>query len=157
MAISLNDHERRIVELENKQSKIFKRVTLFSGEVYPDHIVQLNQSMLNFDIIRFIFRGTDGISSVIPNQFTLDVYTDEIQDTNIRSVSVTGDLSSCAIIHFNDRDSYTSCQAVSGGSPYGEAWYLNKVVGILTIYYIVRYNIYKLVQFLSHLNTKIWR
>ena len=28
------------------------------------------------------------------------------------------------------------------------------VPAILTIYYIVRYNIYKLVQFLSHLNTK---
>lgn len=31
------------------------------------------------------------------------------------------------------------------------------IPAILTIYYIVRYNIYKLVLFLSHLNTKIWR
>lgn len=154
MSISLNNHESRITALENKQNKLFKRVVLFSGECRPNNIAQLSQSMLNFDIIRFILCGTDGSGSLIPNMFVTNVFVDEMQDKSINSISVTGDLSSAALIYLNDRDGYKSCQPYVGGSPYGDYWYLKQVVGILTIYYIVRYNIYKLVLFISHLNIK---
>ena len=151
MAISLNDHENRIKVLENKLTspkcdiklchsgfKTSVDITIPSISQYPNAYVSLicdNGSTSTVSGARYSEKtmNVSVLKSMLNYYFGItdpagngdEVEFGCISDTVIRARRSSG----------NDR-------------PYKLYW-VN-----LTIYYIVRYNIYKLVQFLSHLNTK---
>ena len=152
MAISLNNHEYRIKTLEGKIGAEFSDTGWINGTMY--YLNNYNQlqracryrclnSVLYFEIRGYV--PTSSTSTVIANLPNWK-YGEKI-------IATTG--------HGNNAGSAegNAVKIDSSGNirnlmAFNQAPIYYGLMSALTIYYIVRYNIYKLVRFLSHPNTK---
>lgn len=149
MAISLNDHESRIKSLESRHRAelLFYSGSESSGPGYGETFTLAdklkNYSLIIIEILtsdgyfHSIFYGPQFISSTGNHRYNCTPNWDNYDLIVDLYPSIDG-----LSIRINDT-------GVSTSRFKGIHW----IYG-LTIYYIVRYNIYKLVKFLSHLNTK---
>lgn len=159
MAISLINHESRIKVLENRADQNFSD----TGWINCNPTNLLTQSEYGRQIFRY--RVLNGVAYLqIGCKFTTSEYNAHLGTLpNWKYGEAIFDIQG-----FGDRGAVGEGRSVRVDSS-GKMYYNVKMMSQwacviesvtsypLTIYYIVRYNIYKLVRFLSHLNTKIWR
>ena len=160
MAISLKNHEDRIVALENKQAaggdsiyKVLSSVTV-NKSLGGSWAVLAGVPAGKVEFVACVGRvnGQDSRNAKLFHVQQLKNHNDTNRFGSVGQVWNSGGW-------YNTQYAYR----INGSNLEGRTYATNKFDGVyvynvmflgLTIYYIVRYNIYRLVRFLSHLNTK---
>ena len=139
MAISLKNHDDRIKALESKGGGMIKSFSTGNpGYVIFDNGFSIQFGNTNLVRSNITCKFAKTFNSILSGSWFVNCKNGQAQwECTIKTINLSN---SQFVINNSDH--------AFSGRVY---WH---VLGTLTIYYIVRYNIYKLVRFLSHLNTK---
>lgn len=156
MAISLNNHESRIKTLEGKIGAGFSDTGWINAvnknmESYQIFTLLQRYRVVN-NILYIQIRGR--VKGSVNNTVACQLPQWKYGSIDVASIGI-GDKGGVFEGNFVSIDASGNVKLRNPG--YWNQWVIfagGFVSYPLTIYYIVRYNIYKLVQFLSHLNTK---
>lgn len=144
MSISMNDHERRIKDLEDYQSDSkIKFTLLWKGMQYSDPKIQikLSQSVLNFNAFLILHHEAGYVDYIKPTVYFVNLIEKNKFLLTIRRRCLCTLIQNGTVIELTE---------VYDGSPSGDC--IRAVYG-LKIYYIFRYNI--LGKFIRSINSRL--